>query len=138
MTAADASPVADLTTQLGYPATAEETAARFSALEARPAEHAVLVADNGARAVGWVHVELVTSLASGLTANIGGLVIDEGHRSSGIGSDLLAAAEGWARERGAGAMVVRSRIARERAHRFYEREGYTLVKTSHIFEKRLV
>jgi len=35
-------------------------------------------------------------------------------------------------------MVVRSRVARERAHRFYEREGYALVKTSHVFEKPLV
>jgi hypothetical protein len=35
-------------------------------------------------------------------------------------------------------MVVRSRIVRERAHRFYEREGYELVKTSHVFEKPLV
>ena len=35
-------------------------------------------------------------------------------------------------------MTVRSRIARERAHRFYEREGYVLEKTSHVFRKPLV
>jgi hypothetical protein len=29
-------------------------------------------------------------------------------------------------------------VARERAHRFYERQGYDLIKTSHVFEKRLV
>jgi hypothetical protein len=33
---------------------------------------------------------------------------------------------------------VRSRVTRERAHQFYEREGYRLLKTSHVFEKRLV
>jgi GNAT superfamily N-acetyltransferase len=138
MTTADAPLVADLTTQLGYPVTAAETAERLAMLDARPDEHAALVADADGRAVGWVHVELSTSLASGQSASIGGLVIDERHRSSGIGAELLAAAEVWARERGAGTMVVRSRIARERAHRFYEREGYALVKTSHVFEKRLV
>ena len=135
MTAADAPRVADLTTQLGYPTDPEETVQRLSALDDR---HAALVADEGGRAIGWVHVTLVTSLVSGMKGDIGGLVVDESHRSGGVGAELLAAAEAWARERGAGRMVVRSRVARERAHRFYAREGYELIKTSHVFEKRLV
>jgi GNAT superfamily N-acetyltransferase len=135
MTADDAPLVADLTTQLGYPTASEQTFQRMSGLDGR---HAALVADEDGRAIGWVHVALVTSLVSGLKADIGGLVVDESHRSGGVGAALLAAAEAWAREQGASGMVVRSRIARERAHRFYEREGYELVKTSHVFEKRLV
>lgn len=138
MTAADAPLVADLTTQLGYPTGAEETAERLATLESRPDEHAALVAEEEDRAVGWVHVTIYTSLESGRVATLGGLVVDEAHRSGGIGAELLAAAEAWAREHGADRMVVRSRIARERAHRFYAREGYTLLKTSHVFEKRLV
>ncbi len=135
MTAADAGVVADLTTQLGYPTSAEETVERIATLDARSG---ALVAEEDGRVVGWVHVALVPSLAVGLTADIGGLVVDEGHRSGGIGAELLAAAEEWARDHGAALMVVRSRIARERAHRFYEREGYALVKTSHVFEKPIV
>ena len=46
------------------------------------------------------------------------------HRSAGIGAALVEAAEAWARERGATAIIVRSRSTRERAHRFYERIGY--------------
>ena len=138
MTPADAPIVADLTTQLGYPASPEETEDRIAALTARPEEHAALVADDDGRAVGWVHVRLLTSLESGRKADIGGLVVDDDHRGAGIGAELLAAAEAWAHERGVTTMVVRSRIARERAHRFYEREGYALVKTSHVFEKPLV
>jgi GNAT superfamily N-acetyltransferase len=138
MTAADAPQVADLTTQLGYPTSTEQATERLAALDERPAEHAALVAEEGGRAVGWVHVELVTSLATGFQANIGGLVVDGSRRSDGIGADLLAAAEAWARERGARTMLVRSRVTRERAHRFYEREGYDLVKTSNVFEKPLV
>jgi hypothetical protein len=34
-------------------------------------------------------------------------------------------------------MVVRSQIKRDAAHRFYLREGYEQVKTSHIFAKLL-
>ena len=138
MTAADAPAVADLTTQLGYPAGADETRSRLALLDARPDDHAVLVADEDGRAVGWVHVALYTSLESGCAASLGGLVVDEAQRSGGIGAELLAAAEAWAREHGARRLVVRSRVTRERAHRFYEREGYELVKTSHVFEKPLV
>ena len=139
MTAADASHVADLTTQLGYPTSPEETAERLSILVALPEDHAALVAEEEeGRVVGWVHVATYTSLESGRVATIGGLVVGEGHRSGGIGAELLAAAEDWARANGAGKMTVRSRVTRERAHRFYEREGYFLLKTSHVFEKRLV
>lgn len=135
MTPADVAVVADLTTQLGYPTSVQETASRLAALDD---PHAALVAEEDGRAVGWIHVALATSLVSGFTADIGGLVVDDASRSSGIGAELLAAAETWAREHGASRMVVRSRIARERAHRFYEREGYALIKTSHVFEKSLV
>jgi GNAT superfamily N-acetyltransferase len=138
MAAADTPLVADLTTQLGYPTSAEDTTNRLTALDGHPDEHAALVADVDGQPVGWVHVALVTSFESGMKATIGGLVVDEAYRSGGIGAELLAAAEAWAREHGARTMVVRSRVTRERAHRFYEREGYELVKTSHVFEKRLV
>ena len=138
MTAADASLAADLTTQLGYPTTPAETTERLAILAARPDDHAALVAEEGGRVVGLVHVGIYTSLESGRVATIGGLVVDEAHRSGGIGAELLRAAEDWARESGAGKMTVRSRVTRERAHRFYEREGYVLLKTSHVFEKRFV
>ena len=138
MTTADAALVADLKTQLGYPTGPPETAERISLLLERPDDHAALVAEEDGRAIGWVHVAIYTSLESGRVATIGGLIVGEGHRSGGIGAELLTAAEGWARENGAAKMTVRSRVTRERAHRFYEREGYTLLKTSHVFEKRFV
>ena len=48
-----------------------------------------------------------------------------------------ASVERWARERGAVKLRVGSRTTREGAHRFYEREGYALAKTSHWFQKDL-
>jgi GNAT superfamily N-acetyltransferase len=133
----DASVVADLTTQLGYPVAAGELASRMSEVLGS-ADAALLVAvDENDTVVGWVHVERLRILERPPTANIDGLVIDEGVRSAGIGAALLAEAEAWAQARGIGAMQVRSRTTRERAHRFYEREGYRRIKTSYVFEKPL-
>jgi GNAT superfamily N-acetyltransferase len=128
----------ELNDQLGYPTTEAELRRRLDAVLDSP-EDAVLVAvDGDDRAIGWVHVGVELLLEASDVACIRGLVIDEGHRSAGIGADLLRAAEAWARGRGCARMTVRSRVARERAHRFYQREGYRLEKTSHVFRKPLV
>jgi GNAT superfamily N-acetyltransferase len=50
---------------------------------------------------------------------------------------LLEAAERWARARGCRRLVVATRITRERAHRFYAREGYEVNKTSYVLTKPL-
>ena len=65
------------------------------------------------------------------------LVVAEGQRSLGAGARLLAAAEEWARKRGCKGMSVRSNVIRERAHKFYERNGYEHYKTQKSFRKPL-
>jgi GNAT superfamily N-acetyltransferase len=137
MTVGDAAAVADLTTQLGYPTDEAAARERIADLDGRT-DHAVLVAvDDADRAIGWIHVERARSLAEGGSVVIAGLVVDEVHRSEGIGADLLAAGEDWARRIAAEAMVVRTRTTRREAHRFYEREGYRLVKESRVYRKPL-
>jgi GNAT superfamily N-acetyltransferase len=138
MEASDAAVVADLTSQLGYPSSAGEIASRFGELRARPDDEVLVATDSGGIPIGWVHVGRVAGLEFSATALIGGLVMDDEHRSRGVGEQLLAAAEDWARRRGATTMIVRSRNTRQRAHRFYERAGYAQVKLSHVFEKPLV
>ena len=139
MRSADAGAVAALTAELGYPADEAEMSRRVAALLARPDEHIVLVAvDATDRPIGWLHVETSRTLETGPMATIAGLVVGERERSGGIGRALLEAGEAWARERGLPTMQVRSRTSRERAHRFYEREGYERVKTSAVFRKSLV
>jgi GNAT superfamily N-acetyltransferase len=138
MTSGDAEAVADLATQLGYPTSDEHAAARIGRILSRPEEHAAFVAvDAEDRAIGWAHVELVHPLTHDEGANLAGLVVDEAHRSGGIGDALLRAVEVWAAERGARVLVVRSRTTRTRAHRFYETRGYRLDKVSHVYEKPL-
>ena len=134
----DAAALADLTTQLGYPVGAATLERRLASVLASAADDAVLVAvDERDRPIGWLHVGRSVLLEADEHAVLNGLVVDDAHRSGGIGARLLEAAEAWARERGLRTMLVRSRTAREWAHRFYEREGYRLVKTSNVFEKRL-
>jgi GNAT superfamily N-acetyltransferase len=47
----------------------------------------------------------------------------------------VSAAETWAAKRGAKRLRVRSNVMRERAHRFYERLGYTITKRQAVFDK---
>jgi GNAT superfamily N-acetyltransferase len=132
----DAPALAALAGELGYPTDAQAMLGRLAALHATDA--AVMVAtDANDTPTGWCHVELHRSLVEPLSALILGLVVAEGHRSEGIGAQLLAAAERWARARGCRRLLVATRITRERAHRFYAREGYEVAKTSYFLTKAL-
>jgi GNAT superfamily N-acetyltransferase len=135
MQAGDVERVADLLTQLGYPTTGSSVAARFARIDAE--QNALLVADESGTARAWIHVAVHAYLESDDTAEIVGLVVADGHRSRGIGTSLVDAAESWAAGKGCRALRVRSRIVRERAHAFYERAGFERIKTQHCFEKPL-
>jgi GNAT superfamily N-acetyltransferase len=136
MTHEDCAAVAALCGQLGYPATTGDIRARFDSITARGAG-IVFVAENDGSLVGWIHASVSPVLEADLYAEIAGLVVDESCRSHGVGAALVQAAERWARTAGCGAMRVRSRVMRERAHAFYERNGYARIKTQHAFEKNL-
>ena len=135
--AADAPRIAVLSGQLGYPATAVQMRKRL--LGIKPAsQHAVFVADSAIDGViGWLHVSRQPLLEVEIRAEVNGLVVAEGQRSLGAGARLLAAAEDWARKHGCKGMSVRSNVIRERAHKFYERNGYEHYKTQKSFRKTL-
>ena len=131
----DAPAIAVLTGQLGYPVDADEQARRLALVLASERDAVFVAVDDDDRPVGWTHIQQRLMLEGSDQALIAGLVVDEEHRSAGLGLDLLAAAEAWAGERGMRSVRVLSRVERERAHRFYMREGYALVKTSRAFDK---
>lgn len=85
---------------------------------------------------GFAHVEPRRLLIAEPFAELAALVISEKVRGQRVGSVLLAAAEAWAREQGFASMRVRSNVLRERAHRFYLREGYAEKKRQAVFLKR--
>lgn len=133
----DAIRLAELSTQLGYPTTASETTKRLRKL-GPPSLTALFVAESPKTGVvGWAHVSVNHLLEVGTRAELNGLIVAEGQRSLGAGARLLEAAEGWARKRGCPVMSVRSNVIRERAHKFYERQGYEHYKTQKAFRKTL-
>jgi len=133
----DAPQLAALTGQLGYPATAAQIRKRLQGI--KPAsQNAVFVAHSkNVGVIGWLHVSRDALLESEIRAEVNGLVVAEGRRSLGAGAQLLAAAEDWARKHGCKTMSVRSNVIRERAHKFYERNGYEHYKTQKSFRKPL-
>lgn len=133
----DAPRLADLSGQLGYPATAAQLRERLPRIS--PAsQNAVFVAESKeAGVVGWLHVTKQALLETEIRAEVNGLVVADGHRGLGAGARLIAAAEEWARKHGCKYMSVRSNVIRERAHKFYERNGFEHYKTQKSFRKPL-
>jgi len=132
----DAGASALLSAELGYPVDTETMRARIERLSAA-ADHGLFVACQGSRVIAWIHVLAADHLQGDPRAEIGGLVVTAAARSSGVGALLVQRAERWAREHGFDAILVRSQIMREAAHRFYLREGYERTKTSAVFTKTL-
>jgi len=134
ITGGDAAAAAVLNDELGYPVSRDVLRQRIGSLMGL-ADHVVYVACLSDEVVGWIHVSETRHLQAEPRAEIGGLVVSSKVRNGGIGQQLVARAEDWARQRGLKTVVVRSRLDREGAHRFYLREGYTRTKTSAVFTK---
>jgi GNAT superfamily N-acetyltransferase len=136
-TLADAPQLAPLAGQLGYPAAAEEVAARLREILDDP-KHVVFVAETeDSQIVGYVEGFPLHTIASNPRVEIGGLVVDESRRSKGVGRLLVAHVEEWARAKGFREARLRSNIIRGQAHLFYENLGYRVNKTQKSFLKAL-
>jgi GNAT superfamily N-acetyltransferase len=132
----DAAEVARLCTELGYPATADEMAARLCVVISA-GDRQVFVVEDGDRLLGWIGIELRTTLETGRKAEIIGLVVDAQARRSGTGRALVEAAENWVRLHGLDAVMVRSNIVRLESHPFYEGIGFVRRKSQHVYFKTL-
>jgi GNAT superfamily N-acetyltransferase len=137
VSAEDAEAVAKLSGELGYETSTSEMKARLEGMLPLPDDHLVLVACLWNEVVGWMEAEVVRHLQSSPHTLITGLVVKEGVRSLGVGKRLCTEAERWSQRRGVSLLRVTSRMTRERAHRFYLREGFVQTKTSAVFEKVL-
>ncbi|HET7106086.1 MAG TPA: GNAT family N-acetyltransferase [Candidatus Acidoferrum sp.] len=134
---ADAKRVAELSGQLGYPATEKQMKGRLREV-IKDKDAACFVAESrGGGLIGWIHVSTTPLLEVERRAEVNGLVVDESARSQGAGALLLAAGEKWARGKRCKGMSVRSNVLRERAHGFYLGNGYEHYKTQKAFRKGL-
>lgn len=132
--AGDAGRLSLLAGQLGYSVAEKAARERLAALERDPGQ-AVLVA--GRPAVAFLHLKVIDSFLGPRETEIEALVVDEAARSRGVGRALVEEAIRYARERGCARVRVRSRVERDRAHAFYEREGFSRVKTQLVFLRDL-
>lgn len=135
---ADSAAVADLTSQLGYPANEADIRRRYDFISDREDGRIFVALDAGEDVVGWIHVQATYMLEADTRAEIWGLVVAESARGSGVGRALVTAAEDWAMTRGINMVAVRSNALRVEARGFYERLGYKVVKTQNAFRKTLV
>ncbi|MGX5731855.1 GNAT family N-acetyltransferase [Pseudoxanthomonas beigongshangi] len=135
-TPGDAAEIARLSTQLGYPADAATMADRLTRWMPR-ADHFIRVVADGPRLLGWIAAERRLTLETGDSFEIVGLVVDQAAHRGGIGSTLVAAVADWARAHGGSRLVVRSNIVRTESHPFYERQGFTRVKSQHVYRRDL-
>jgi N-acetylglutamate synthase-like GNAT family acetyltransferase len=133
----DASRLAELSETLGYPVEPHVMRDRLKKIISKP-DHAVFVAEMSPSLVaGWIHAAEQDILEAGLSCEILGLVVGADQRGRGIGRRLIERIEQWALERGLNQLSVRSNVNRTESHPFYERLGYTRVKTQHAYQKRI-
>ena len=135
--AEDAARIAELSRQLGYPVTAEEAGRRLESIQALD-DHALSVAVLPVGEVaGWIHIYVRRTVMLDPIVEVDGLIVDEAHRGTGIGGQLMGHAEEWALSRGISVVNLRSNVIREDTHAFYRRLGYEHVKQQMVFRKML-
>lgn len=131
----DLSAVGALSDQLGYPVELSDLIARFEIIN-QLTNHALFVYE-GKSITGWIHLEAVNDLIEETKVEIKALVVNQSERSKGVGSLLVKTAKEWAKTYGSNTIYLSCNIIRDRAHAFYEREGFSKVKTSHFFEMKI-
>lgn len=137
MEARDLEEVARLSEQLGYPISVEDLRTRFETITHAP-DHALYVAEgDDLRVVGWIFLRRELSPIEPARAVVGSLVVDSEQQGRGIGRLLMKRAEAWAQEQGLERVWLSSQTKREAAHRFYEKLGYRIRKTSYFLAKEL-
>ena len=106
---------------------------QISAILADGARMAVVVEGEAVVCVAlW---RIIRNTSSGLRLYVDDLVSDEQRRSKGAGRLLLAWLEAQGRAHGCSVLALDSGVQRQRAHRFYFREGMSI--TSFCFKKEL-
>jgi GNAT superfamily N-acetyltransferase len=133
----DAAELARLTSQLGYPVSEASLRTRMARIFGSTDDSLLVAERPDGELAGWVHGFLCQLLESEYRVEIGGLVVDERCRRSGIGRGLVEAIENWATEHGATELSVRCREERAESHKFYESLSFRHIKSQRVFRKCL-
>ena len=133
----DATEIARLVTELGYPVEAGAILPRLQALLVHPDHLVTVAAAPNDRLSGVIMAEHRALLLYGPQVEIMGLSVGSEARRMGVGRALVKAVEDWARQFGDSQIVVRSNVVRPESHPFYEKIGYERKKTQHVYARSL-
>jgi len=129
----DATEVNQLSAQLGYPLSIEETEKNIAAVIASKYDDA-FVAVHENQIIGWIGVSQAVLVEVMPHCEINGLVVDEKYRGKGIGKLLLEKAAQWGREKANNKLRLRCNVIRTEAHEFYQHLGFREIKQQKVFE----
>jgi GNAT superfamily N-acetyltransferase len=129
----DAAGVNRLSAQLGYSQSIENTSNQIERILSRN-DHAAFVATTNNEVLGWIHSFQTLYLESVPFVEIGGLVIDEKHRSKGIGKALINRVKEWCLQQEIHQLRVRTQTKRFDAQRFYAAFGFNEIKEQKVYQ----
>jgi Predicted acetyltransferase len=116
----------ELVKELGYPSNKKNVSERLYKINSNK-DYKTLVAELDNKVVGFIGLcKLYAYEYDGEYVRIISLVVNERYRGKGIGTFLLKSAEKWAINQGAIAIALNSGIKREKAHEFYNGNGYKI------------
>jgi GNAT superfamily N-acetyltransferase len=128
----DSEEVAQLSKQLGYEVSIEQTKYNITAtLENKHCQAYVAIFEN--KVVGWIFVAHIILIESPAFCEIRGLVVDDKYRRHNIGKLLVEKVKQWCKEK-SDKLRVRCNVKRKDAHTFYEHVGFTEKKEQKVFE----
>ena len=124
-----------LKNDLGYDVSADELEGRINKMLSL-GNYKIFVACHDESVVGFVGaVSFIAFEVKNEAMKVIALAVREKHRGRGIGTALLKNVEAYAAENSIGAILLNSGLPREKAHKFYESQGYT--RKSYGFTKNL-
>ena len=123
--------------QLGYDLDLQETKRRYDAIKQKQ-DHAILVGEQDGRVIALLHLYERPAFDKPPEVIVQALVVDRNCRGTGVGKKMMNMAERWALDRGFSSVALTSRVSRSDAHSFYNRIGYKVEATSHLFRNNLV
>jgi GNAT superfamily N-acetyltransferase len=120
----DSEKIAELLNQLGYPNTNGFIKNKIKGLLNDPNEITV-VAEDKEEVLAFISIHFIPQIAlEGDFARISYFSVDENYRSNGLGKILEEYCEKVAKSRNCDRIEVHCHSRRERAHKFYYRQGY--------------
>jgi GNAT superfamily N-acetyltransferase len=126
--------IAALINELGYPTSEEEARERLERINSEKTLRTMVTEFNG-RVVGFIGLSKSYAYEKGCYVRITALVVSEPFKKKGIGTELILAAEAWAKKQKALSIVLSSGTSRKEAHKFYENKGYCI--NGYSFHKKL-